>query len=184
MWRGGGTRLDVMAFGATRSHCGNFLNKSPDVSMFKNHALSRTVPLSLWRSHNAVIRRILVTNVQVRLIRQGNMIGGSSVEFLVAQWPCGRQQLVRTGEKRATYLQGLHHWLCWSRPYLARHFFMLLPAQKHEVLEHEIVSDERSHALFMLTPIHHRLQAYNFKNLIRIHWVRNSYSITISIKVC
>jgi len=25
------------------------------------------------------------------------------------------------------YLQGLHHWLCWSRPYRARHFFILLP---------------------------------------------------------
>lgn len=25
------------------------------------------------------------------------------------------------------YLHGLHHWFCWSKPNLARHFFMLLP---------------------------------------------------------
>lgn len=28
-----------------------------------------------------------------------------------------------------TYLHGLHHWLCWSRPYLALHFFILCPIQ-------------------------------------------------------
>lgn len=29
--------------------------------------------------------------------------------------------------EKGTHLHGLHHWFCWSNPYLARHFFMLLP---------------------------------------------------------
>lgn len=29
-----------------------------------------------------------------------------------------------------TYRQGLHHWLCWSTPYRARHFFGLLQSAR------------------------------------------------------
>lgn len=34
-------------------------------------------------------------------------------------------------ENEMAYLHGLHHWFCWSKPNLARHFFILLPKYHH-----------------------------------------------------
>lgn len=45
------------------------------------------------------------------------------------------------------YLQGLHHWLCWSRPYRARHFFILFPTTSICGQLSHCIANKSQHAL-------------------------------------
>jgi hypothetical protein len=47
-------------------------------------------------------------------------------DWLSSDWLPESPPLSMYRMQRFLRLQGLHHWLCWSSPYLARHFFILL----------------------------------------------------------
>ena len=65
-----------------------------------------------------------------------------------------------------TYLQGLHHKSCWSRPYFARHFFRLL-------------SEKRFYGVFIHKMINYTVEQ-NLCIMLNISFVKNlkNYHLT------
>lgn len=54
------------------------------------------------------------------------------LSIILARAQCGFSLSVRSlFVIEFAYLHGLHHWFCWSKPNLARHFFILLPRYHH-----------------------------------------------------
>ena len=75
------------------------------------------VSVSKFSKHYDTLRSVLSSKT---------LNGNSQITFLYkgARLLCRRS--LKCYNLMYTYLQGLHHKSCWSRPYLARHFFKLL----------------------------------------------------------